>query len=252
MTKTTSQINSSPKKVKIKRLNKNTTENKKPKRIKIKKKISNKDISTIIEKVNKVEITPPTSTLNNDLDSITSSLSESLSIENTSNLNRYKCFVPIIINRDKAKNCSEYSSITLGSSITSIISNRNRQLCLYNASEIDDNYIFTHINGLEEKHIISTKTVKLMNGLEILIVFLNTKIGNIPNSICNDGSSKLEWWDIIDLYEYTRFDPNKTIYQNLCVLNDNPYYNLNKKINLLYENNIIGYIQLYDIYRNID
>ena len=32
MTKTTSQINSSPKKVKIKRLNKNITENKKPKK----------------------------------------------------------------------------------------------------------------------------------------------------------------------------------------------------------------------------
>jgi hypothetical protein len=163
-------------------------------------------------------------------------------------LTGYKCYIPLVLNTNKAPN-NEYSSITVCSSITSIIVSNHRQIKLYKNTGIDNiPYIIPEIT---EDNINSTKSIILKNGLTLVIVCLNKYIYTLPNEIFNNGSNAFEWWNVIDLYEYTKFDRTKTVYQNLCLQNTCPYYNINKKINLNLDNTLVGYITLYDIYSQI-
>lgn len=237
------------------------------KTIKIKKKITkikpvNKsDVDDLSNKMNNVNMNV-SKKVNSDIINIQSSDTQSSDINTLTNqlcntsltsnimtdLTGYKCYIPLVLSTNKAPN-NEYSSMTVGSSITSIIVSNHRQIKLYKNTGIDNiPYIIPEIT---EDNINSTKSIILKNGLTLVIICLNKYIYTLPNEIFNNGSNAFEWWNVIDLYEYTKFDRTKTVYQNLCLQNTCPYYNINKKINLNLDNTLVGYITLFDIYSQI-
>ena len=232
------------------------------KTIKIKKKITNikpinkSDIDTLTNKMNNVNMNV-SKKVNSDIINIQSSDINTLTnqLSNTSltsniitDLTGYKCYIPIVLSTNKTHN-DEYSTISFSSSITSIIVSHNRQIKLYKNTEVDN---ITDITPeITEDNINTIKSITLKNGLNLNIVLLNNYITTIPNEILNNGSNTFEWWNVIDVYNYNKFDKTKSIYHNLCLQNTCPYYNINKKIKLNLDNLFIGYITLFDIYSQI-
>ena len=236
------------------------------KTIKIKKKITkikpiNKsDIDTLTNKMNNVNMNVSKKVnsdiiniqsydiQSSDINTLTNQLSNtSLTSNIITDLTGYKCYIPIVLSMNKAHN--EYSTISFGSSITSIIVSHHRQVKLYKNTEVDN--ITDIISEIKDDNINATKSIILKNGLNLNVVFLNNYITTLPNEIFNNGSNAFEWWNVIDLYEYRKFDKTKSIYYNLCLQNTCPYYNVNKKINIKLDNSLVGHITLFDIYSQI-
>lgn len=242
------------------------------KTIKIKKKITkikpiNKsDIDTLTNKMNNVNMnvskkvnsdiiniqssdTQSSDTQSSDINTLTNQLSNTYLTSNImTDLTGYKCYIPIVLSTNKPHN-DEYSTISFSSSITSIIVSHNRQIKLYKNTEVDN--ITDIIHEIKDDNINTIKSITLKNGLNLNLVLLNNYITTLPNEILNNGSNTFEWWNVIDVYNYNKFDKTKSIYHNLCLQNTCPYYNINKKIKLNLDNSLVGYITLFDIYSQI-